>query len=172
MTEVGWNVDDGCTRLSPTEPSTNQEAWTYRRGTADVVEIREHLEGCGDASSWLGREGVEFSDYAEKICRFAITHEAWVQGRLAGLVAVYSNRGHEHPAYITHMGTLADSRRRGIAETLISKCLNELQSAQVRRVELEVRSGNRVAAQLLMRAGFRPIGQVKELVQYAVDLQV
>jgi ribosomal protein S18 acetylase RimI-like enzyme len=126
----------------------------YRLDKASEAEIAEHLLSC-DADFVPPLSGrVEINDYAKKIAGKAARFEAWSDGRLVGLVAVYCNDPEKRIAYITSVSVLRESMGRGIAKNLMKQCIARVKALGMHQVSLEVASVNMPAIGLYEKSGF------------------
>ncbi len=133
----------------------------YRLNKASEAEIAEHLLRC-DADFVPPLSGrVEINDYAKKIASKAARFEAWSDGRLVGLVAVYCNDPEKRIAYITSVSVLRESMGRGIAKSLMKQCIARVKALGMHQVSLEVASDNMPAIGLYEKSGF-VAGRTKE----------
>jgi ribosomal protein S18 acetylase RimI-like enzyme len=97
---------------------------------------------------------VEISEYAHKIFVKAIRFEAWAEGSLVGLVAMYCNDTSHRFAYITTVSVLQGSQGNRIASRLMEQCLRYLREFGCEYVELEVDKENGRAIHMYGRHGF------------------
>ena len=124
---------------------------------ATEAEIADHLFRC-DADFVPPLSGrVEIGSYAHKIADKATRFEAWAEGVLVGLVAVYCNDSECHVAYITSVSVLQEWKGRGIASTLMEQCIRHAKGPGYERIELEVDSENAAAIKLYEKKGFMVI---------------
>jgi ribosomal-protein-alanine N-acetyltransferase len=79
---------------------------------------------------------------------------AKVGGRIAGYAVACAEKRN---AEIASLAVHPDYRRRGVADALMRHTLRELRGAGFGRVELMVRTGNTVGAQLYRALGFRRV---------------
>ncbi len=126
----------------------------YLLNNASVAEIAEHLRVCNTdfASSLSGR--VDINDYAQRILGKATRFEAWSNGTLIGLVATYCNDQEKHIAYITSASVLKDWTGKGIATSLMSRCIKYVEALGMNQIRLEVASDNMPAIKLYEKSGF------------------
>lgn len=126
----------------------------YRLNEASEAEIAEHLLSC-DADFVPPLSGrVEINAYAKKIAGKAARFEAWSDGRLVGLVAVYCNDSEKRIAYITSVSVVRESTGKGIAGSLMKRCIARIKALGMRQISLEVASGNTPAIGLYEKSGF------------------
>ena len=126
----------------------------YRHESATVEEIVEHLVRCDDdfVPPLGGR--VELRAYAEKIAQLANRFEAWLDGRLVGLVAAYCDGAEGGTAFITSVSVDQEVRGTGVAARLLAMCVGRAVQEGLQRIELVVDSDNGAALRLYTRCGF------------------
>jgi GNAT superfamily N-acetyltransferase/2-polyprenyl-3-methyl-5-hydroxy-6-metoxy-1,4-benzoquinol methylase len=117
-------------------------------------EIANHLSLCDANFVPPLSSRVEISEYAHKISVNATRFEAWVEGSLVGLVAVYCNDASHRFAYITSVSVLPGSQGSRIATFLTEQCIRYLRELGFECAELEVHKDNGKAIQLYERLGF------------------
>lgn len=146
------------------------EELVYRINTATVNEIEEHLRQADEdfLPPLSGR--IEIAPYASKLVGNAVRFEAWASGRLVGLVAVYCNDLAGETAYVSSVSVLKDHAGRGIASTLMLKCIEHVVHARMRRIRLEVSLDNEPALRLYERHGFSLIAQEMRSATLELDL--
>jgi len=121
---------------------------------ATEAEITNHFLHC-DADFVPPLSGrVEISSYAHKIAGKATRFEAWADGELVGLVAVYCNDSERRAAYTTSVSVLRGWQDRGIASQLMERCVGHVKGLGFERIELEVDSENVGAVRLYEKTGF------------------
>lgn len=134
----------------------------YLSNRASEIEISEHLFRC-DTNFMPPLSGrVEIKDYVHKILSKASRFEAWSNGTLVGLVAIYCNDQETRVAYITSVSVLKQWTGKGIAAHLMSLCIKDMKALGMTQVCLEVLSSNTPAIRLYKKSGFIS-GNTKEL---------
>lgn len=126
----------------------------YLSNKASIEEIMEHLCACDSDFVATLSNRVVISDYAQKIASKAIRFEAWSNGALVGLVAVYCNNKETHTSYITSVSVLKDWSGKGIAACLMRRCIKYLEALGMNQIRLEVASNNVPAIKLYEKSGF------------------
>jgi len=146
------------------------EELIYRIDTATVSEIEHHLRQ-RDADFLPPLSGrVEIAAYASKLVANAVRFEAWAAGRLVGLIAVYCNDPASETAYVSSVSVLQDQAGRGIASTLMSKCIEHVARMGMRCIRLEVSLDNEPARRLYERHGFTLVAQEMRSATLELDL--
>lgn len=121
---------------------------------ASEPEICEHLFECDTHFVPPLSARVEINSYARKIADRATRFEAWANGGLVGLVAVYCGDRKRLAAYVTNVSVLPGWQGRGIASRLMRRCVEHLERLGVERIDLEVNHGNVGATRLYEKLGF------------------
>lgn len=124
------------------------------RNRADTACVDAHLRACEGAFVPPLSTRVELAAYAAKIIEFAERLEAWSDGQLAGLVAVYANDPEHRAAFVTSVSVLPTWQGRGLASTLLVACIERVLELGFRRIELEVDVRNMAAKRLYEKHGF------------------
>ena len=122
--------------------------------SASAAELAAHLALCDEAfvPPLSGRVAVD--SYAQKVHDKAMRFEAWSAGELVGLVATYCNDPDKTAAFITNVSVLPHWQGRGIANQLMTRCLDHVRQQGFGRIELEVNQGNRAAITLYEKHRF------------------
>ena len=129
----------------------------FREGAASRGDIYSHLNDCNDSYKPALNERVDLLEYSIKISENACTFEAWSNKLLVGLVAVYLNKSGSSSAYITDVSVRKEYMGRGIASKLLEMCLKKVKECNFHEIVLEVSSGNKRAADLYRRHGFKGV---------------
>jgi ribosomal protein S18 acetylase RimI-like enzyme len=127
---------------------------SFERNRASAAEIRAHLSACDTGFVPRLSSRVELEVYAGKLAAHAERFEAWVSGRLVGLVAVYCNDTASGRAFVTSVSVLPDHQGGGIASALLRQSLEHARRHGLRSVELEVDARSLAAGRLYRRHGF------------------
>lgn len=144
---------------------------SHERDKATLAEIAEHLRRCDNDFHPALSQRVDVYEYARKLASRAARFEAWGNGRLIGLVAMYCNDPRGEEAFITSVSVAGDYRGRGIAAGLLSSAIEAARGEGFRRVSLEVGKDNIAAIALYRQAGFSPGDEAKERVPMSLELQ-
>jgi ribosomal protein S18 acetylase RimI-like enzyme len=126
----------------------------YLLNKASETALAEHLSHCDIdfVPPLSGR--VEIKVYARKIASKATRFEAWLDGKLIGLVAAYCNDKGKRSAFITSVSVLREWRGKGIAARLMSQCIEHAKVYGMREICLDVASYNTSAIMLYEKNGF------------------
>lgn len=128
---------------------------TYRVNRASESEIETHLVACDDCFVPRLSERVDIASYANKISINATRFEAWSNGRLIGLLAMYCDSPHRGIAFITNVSLLPYWRGRGIASMLLQDSIRHVDKLGYVQIDLEVDLRNTNALRLYAKHGFR-----------------
>jgi ribosomal protein S18 acetylase RimI-like enzyme len=142
----------------------------YKTGTASIEDIFLHLTECKDDFNPPLDQTVDLSEYAKKISEKAITFEAWIDNRLAGLVAAYFNDVEKISGYITHVGVLKNYKGKGIAFDLMSRCIEFAIQNSFYQIRLEVSEDNDKAIQLYKKLNFAIFEKNEKKARMILDL--
>ncbi len=130
------------------------DAVEYLVNSASGAEIAEHLLCCDANFVPTLSERVVIPDYAQKIAGKAARFEAWSNGRLIGLVAIYCNDLETRYAHITSVSVMNQWTGEGIAAQLMNLCIRHAKTAGMHQISLEVATGNMPAIKLYEKSGF------------------
>lgn len=128
----------------------------FCKDRATEEQIAKHLLLCDARFVPPLSSRVEIKAYAHKIYAHGLRFEAWAEGSLIGLVAMYCNRLHQPWAYITNVSVVlgASPPAAHIASQLLERGIGYLREHQFERVDLEVDRDNNRAVRLYERHGF------------------
>jgi ribosomal protein S18 acetylase RimI-like enzyme len=126
----------------------------YRVNQANAFQISQHLRGCDTNFIQTLNNRVSIDDYSKKIAERAVRFEAWVEGALVGLVAMYCNDQERHFTYITSVSMSRGWQAKGIASVLMSRCIKYAADLGGLQIGLEVRQENAVAVNFYRKFGF------------------
>lgn len=127
---------------------------TYKIKTATENQILAHLKECNESFLPPLAERVDIAGYSRKIFEKSITFEAWKEGALVGLLAVYLNKGAESSAYITNVSVSKFCMGAGIASVLLQNCVEYAIEQGCGGISLEVHKANRQALGLYQKFDF------------------
>ncbi len=126
----------------------------FRFNNASEMEVADHLSHCDADFVPSLSSRIKISGYAHKISNMASRFEAWEDGVLIGLVAIYCNDSEHRAAFITSVSVLKGWWDRGIASQLIAHCIGHVIEQGFECIELEVDSENVRAIKLYEKEGF------------------
>ena len=130
------------------------DAIDYREQSATWQDVKAHLTECdGDFMPPLSSR-TDIAEYAAKILSSGRTYEAWGDGRLVGLVAVYLNEGSTRSGFITSVSVAGGFAGRGLASAILQMCIDGARDRGVSRLELKVSRLNARAIGLYQKCGF------------------
>lgn len=126
----------------------------YRENCASAAQVAEHLWACNASFTPQLSGRVAIADYAVKIVEKADRFEAWANGQLVGLLAVYFDYAGRRQAFITNVSVSSGWQGRGLASHLIEQCIDRARRLGVARIALERDRRNDRAAKLYGKHGF------------------
>ncbi|MBI1753947.1 MAG: GNAT family N-acetyltransferase [Acidobacteria bacterium] len=126
----------------------------FSRDRASETELLDHLRACGSSFDPPLGDRVDLPIYARKLAIRATRFEAWANGLLAGLVAVYCNDLGSEVAYITSVSVLETWTGKGIARHLLDQCAGFARAGGFKVLRLEVGVHNLAARRLYESFGF------------------
>jgi ribosomal protein S18 acetylase RimI-like enzyme len=129
----------------------------FRDGTAAPAEIQAHLKACDDEFFRRLSDKVDVGEYSIKIGSNAKTFEAWSGDSLVGLVAAYMNDSSGRRAFVTNVSVVRAFAGRGIATTLLDRCVTRASQEGMRTIALEVSRDSSEAMRLYEKYGFSKI---------------
>lgn len=119
----------------------------YNEGLATADEIREHLLVCSDNFSPPLLTYIDLEEYVSKLAMYSTNIEAWHNGKLIGLIAVYLNNAKSKAAYITNVSVERVYNGNGIASRLLQKVEEIAKANGFSSIVLEVKAENIKAIQ-------------------------
>lgn len=126
----------------------------FKSNEASALVIAEHLLTC-DLDFAIPLNGrIEINEYASKIANKATRLEAWLNGKLIGLVALYCDDQKTLTAHITSVSVIGAYTKKGIAATLLMQSIKCAKISGMRRVSLEVAKSSASAIRLYKKYGF------------------
>lgn len=129
-------------------------AWQYSNNKATAAQLLAHLQQCDSAFIAGLEQRTNLAAYAEKLTGYAERFEAWANGCLLGVVALYCNDTQTRQAYISHVSTLPAWQGQGIAKALLNHACDHAQTVGMTHVQLEVATDNHAALRLYQQQGF------------------
>lgn len=120
----------------------------YKINTASKSQIQSILLACDDYFIPKLSERVDISEYSQKIFDKSSRFEAWDGNNLVGLIAMYEN------GYITNVSVLSAYNNKGIASSLLAKCIEYSIQKDIKSIELEVNEKNITAISLYNKYKF------------------
>lgn len=144
----------------------------YAHNKATVADIAAHLRVCDRAFSPVLSDRFEIGAYAEKLAAHSERFEAWIDSRLAGLVAAYCNASDGGPAFVTNVSVLPELQRQGIATQLLTRCIVHARQQGFTSCVLEVAADNKHVISLYERHGFNAVRRAAGLLEMVLDLKL
>lgn len=124
----------------------------FKIDTATISDVYQHLHEVDKAFEPALSETININAYAEKIFNYAAKIEAWCNGKLVGLVAIYVNS--PPIGFITHVAVSPHYTGLGIADKLMQKTSKLSVSSNISTIQLEVIRNNVKAISLYTKHGF------------------
>jgi ribosomal protein S18 acetylase RimI-like enzyme len=125
----------------------------FMRNHATPDVLAAHLKECDSGFKPPLSDRVDIVAYSEKLHANAERFEAWIDDRLVGMVAAYTNL-QDRSGFITNVSVTADVRGKGIASSLVSQYLRYAQEQNLKSIALEVGKDNAAAIRLYEKLGF------------------
>jgi ribosomal protein S18 acetylase RimI-like enzyme len=132
----------------------NIDELIYRTKSASEEQIFGHLNECSALFVPELNSVVNIREYSAKIFQKSVTFEAWNDGRLAGLVAVYCNDSETRAAYITSVSGVREFLGAGVGSKLLGMCISYVKLNRFLEIVLEVNVMNAPAVKLYHKYGF------------------
>lgn len=136
-----------------------EQTIVWKINQASYGDIFKHLNSCSHLFEPPLHERLNIDDYARKIHDKAYTFEAWAGNELVGLIAVYCNNFNEGQAFITNVSVMERYSNKGIASTLLKKCIRCVKVQAFKNIVLSVDANNEKAISLYKKHGFQYVEQ-------------
>ena len=137
---------------------------------ASASDIAYHLNGCGTVFTEGLRARVDIDAYALKILLNAERFEAWSDGTLIGLLAIYCNNPQQTSAFITNLSVFEEWRGRGIAGALLERSVALARQKGFEIIRLEVEAKNMAAVAVYRKYGFVVLDSQQSMLTMKRDL--
>ncbi|MBX4928433.1 GNAT family N-acetyltransferase [Rhizobium binae] len=137
---------------------------------ASASDIAHHLNECGTVFAEGLRARVDIDAYALKILLNAERFEAWSDGMLIGLLAIYCNNPQQTSAFITNLSVFEEWRGRGIAGALLERSVALARQKGFEIIRLEVEAKNMAAVTVYRRHGFVVLDGEQSMLRMKRDL--
>jgi len=150
----------------------NDIAQQYRQSTASADDIHSHLILC---SEWFDPpldSRVDLAVYAEKLFQRSKTFEAWIDGQLRGLVAVYVNsESDQFTAFVSSVSVEREYMGRGIAKILMQCFHRYAREIGVHSIDLEVSANSPNAIGLYKTMGYEAVKQENAIITMTMHFE-
>lgn len=132
-------------------------SWEICEDRATEREILSHLEHCDARFVPPLSDRVDVSVYAARLHTNASRIEAWSDGCLIGLIAVYfgGDGSAESTAFVSNVSIEQNFLGHGLASALLENCIKRARAIGFRRLRLEVGANNMAARRLYEKHGFQ-----------------
>lgn len=117
-------------------------------------EVNEHLNKCSKTFTPVLSNYVNINDYSKKLIENATRIEAYHNGILIGLIAIYISITNKI-SFITNVSVLEDYTGQGIATMLIKKAIKINELKKIDLIRLKVDSKNLKAISFYNKIGFQ-----------------
>jgi ribosomal protein S18 acetylase RimI-like enzyme len=117
-------------------------------------ELLAHLLACDADFIPPLSSRVDLATYADKLLRHAARIEAWQDGRLVALVAMYCNDARDRRAFVTSVSVEPSLRGTGLGQRMMARAFERAAAAGMARIALELHGDNHAARRLYEKAGF------------------
>lgn len=132
----------------------NDKKIEYSSNKSTLNDIFNHLSLCEDLFVPPLSKSLNIKDYSLKIFNKAYRVEAWYDGQLIGLVALYCNDFISKKSFISNVSVLKEFGRKGIAKQLLKKTITISNELGFKLIELEVNKNNINAINLYEKLNF------------------
>lgn len=129
-------------------------AYVFQEDKSGSFQVYNHLVRCNLLFNPPLDTRVDLYSYANKIVNHASRFEAWLDGTLVGLVAVYFNDASLNSAFITNVSVEQAHQGKGIAKKLLLQSIKKAKELTFRYVYLEVSEQSAAALKLYQALGF------------------
>lgn len=123
--------------------------------SADAGQLLAHLRDVDSSFQPPLSSRVDLADYADKLAARARRVEAWSDGVLVAVIAMYAN-DETQVGFITNVSVLPGYQGQGLAGELLTRTLALATDLRLPRLRLEVYADNTAALALYRRHGFSP----------------
>lgn len=130
------------------------DALEYATSRASERQVFDHLVRCDGRYNPPLSQRVDIAEYARKLRTRAETLEAWHDGELVGVVAIYID-GASAKAFVSSVSVDDAFAGRGIASRLVGDAIALARSRGTGAISLEVSPQSSRAIQLYEKYGFR-----------------
>ncbi|OUR90539.1 hypothetical protein A9Q81_18805 [Gammaproteobacteria bacterium 42_54_T18] len=124
----------------------------YKTSSAFYEDIHKHLLACDKSHNPKLSKKLNIADYAKKLFEKSVTFEAWYENDLIGLISAYLDN--EKQGFITNVSIVDEHLKKGIANALMQRCINDAKSKGILNLSLEVSTRNSPAINLYKKVGF------------------
>lgn len=111
---------------------------------------------------------VSFDEYINKIKKLANTYVMVDENEIIGGIIFYKNNYEDNIAYIALVGILKEYQNRGIANSLLKKCIEDLKNSPMKKVGIH--TDNMIAKKIYEKHGFKEVSEVNE--RYYLELKL
>ncbi|MCU0853484.1 MAG: GNAT family N-acetyltransferase [Rhodobacteraceae bacterium] len=142
----------------------------FTRDRAGAGEVLAHLLRCDASFTPPLSSRVDLAAYAEKLVACARRWEAWAEGDLVGLVAVYADAPAGGSGFVSNVSVDPARRGAGVARQLLTEAIAFVRDAGLGALDLEVDGRAEGAIALYASLGFRRAGEQEGRVRMRLPL--
>ena len=126
----------------------------FKIKSANINNIEDHLTECSHLFIPPLDTYIDIKRYSKKLFSNAITFEAWDDGKLIGLIAIYLNDFDSKIGFITNVSIAENYLGCGLATELIKRSIEFSRGEKIKKISLEVNRNNNKAISLYKKCGF------------------
>lgn len=141
----------------------------YNTSTASAVEIEQHLRECSADFIPPLEPRLDIAEYARKIKDKAEVIEAWVDGKLVGMLAMYVDDSCRS-GFITNVSVTGGHTGLGIASELMRRTVDIARSHDCMAIALQVDLNNHRAIALYEKFNFQIEGESQNPLSMVLSL--
>jgi ribosomal protein S18 acetylase RimI-like enzyme len=138
---------------------TGNNTIQFDRNRSTTSDVLIHLQEVSANFSPPLDERIDLPAYAAKMNDKAERFEAWENGKLEGLIAVYANDPLLEKAFITNVSVAGKFMGKGIANQLLDNCEAFIREKGFREIQLEVGKEAMPAIRFYTKHGYTESGQ-------------
>lgn len=111
---------------------------------------------------------VNLNEYAKKMKELANIYVMIEENKIVGDIAFYKNDLKNYTAYVTLVGTLKEYQNKGIANSLLKKCIEDLKNSPMKKVGIH--TDNMIAKKIYEKHGFEEVSEING--RYYLELKL
>ncbi len=165
METISGNTDLG---LQNRQMSNSKFLFTLNASGED--QMCRHLHEC-DAYFYPSLSSrTDLQEYVKKLEERAARFEAWSDGKLIALLAVYANDPGSDTAFISNVSVSPGFQNNGLASILLQQCISHLKDRKFSSIKLEVHQDSIFALKLYSKFGFTTALKKGEVLQLEANI--
>jgi ribosomal protein S18 acetylase RimI-like enzyme len=111
---------------------------------------------------------VSFEEYIIKIKKMANSYVMVAENEIIGEIIFYKNDQENYIAYIALVGVLKEYQNKGIANSLLKKCIEDLKNSPMKKVGIH--TDNMIAKKIYEKYGFEEVSEING--RYYLELKL